>query len=56
MPKDELQKHTLNLRAGDFTRLYELHPELDPSAVIRQLVADHVDKMTKKVLEGVDLN
>lgn len=55
MPKTRLQKHTLNLREGDFERLAELHPDLKPAFVIRTLVASHVDKQAKTVLEEIEV-
>lgn len=40
----ELHKHTLNLRNGDWLRLGEIHPDIETSRVIRQLIAAYVDK------------
>jgi hypothetical protein len=39
---EELQKHTLNLFRGDFDRLRDFYPELDPSIVIRKLLRKHI--------------
>ena len=41
--KNELQKHTLNLRPGDFDKMGELFDDLDASTAIRTLVARFVD-------------
>lgn len=43
--KAELHKHTLNLRAGDYTYLDQVFgPSGVPAAVvIRQLISNHVD-------------
>jgi len=44
MPKDEheLQKHTMNFVAGDFEELRRLYPEVEVSALIREMVHDFV--------------
>lgn len=49
MPKrinetSELQKHTLNLYAGDYARIQELFPEVGAGIVIRRLVRNFLDK------------
>lgn len=49
---EELHKHTLHLRAGDFDALRELHPDLTPSHVIRRVVSNHVDSL-RRAREGV---
>lgn len=58
-PKIEgLQKHTLNLREGDIQALRELMPNREPTAVIRQLVSNFVDKLqsaSKTPKEPVDI-
>lgn len=41
----ELQKHTLNLFAGDFDRLSILYGSLGASKVIRLLVHKHIKKI-----------
>jgi hypothetical protein len=38
-----LQKVTLNLFEGDFSRLQDLHPDLGAGAVIRLIVRRHLD-------------
>ena len=47
-PKTELQKHTLNLRPGDFQKRGELFPDLGPSESIRTLIARFVDNNYKE--------
>lgn len=45
MPKnDELSKHTLLLRSGDYERLRELFPEVGAAVIIRKLVSRFLDK------------
>lgn len=41
---EELQKHTLNLRRGDYERLQSLYPEVGAGAVIRRLVSSFLDR------------
>ena len=43
MPKNELRKHTLNLRKDDFERLQSMFPDVGASVVIRRLVATFID-------------
>jgi hypothetical protein len=38
-----LQKVTLNLFEGDFSRLQDLHPDIGAGAVIRLIVRRHLD-------------
>lgn len=42
---EELQKHTLNLRAGDLERLAVLFPKNSPSVMIRRLVSRFIDRI-----------
>lgn len=42
--KDPLQKHTMNLFAGDFEALSLIYPELGAAVVIRRLVRMHIEK------------
>jgi hypothetical protein len=42
---EELQKHTLNLRAGDMDRLRDLFPDIPPSNMIRTIVSRYVDDL-----------
>lgn len=44
MKNDELQKHTLNLYAGDFDRLGELFPDFGASTVIRSVVRKFLEQ------------
>lgn len=48
MASDEITKHTLNLRAGDFQRLQDFYPRLGAGPVIRRLVQAHVEKLEEK--------
>lgn len=41
----KLQKHTVNLFAGDFARLGDLFPEADRSEVLRKILRDFIAKM-----------
>jgi hypothetical protein len=63
MPRN-LQKHTLNLRAGDYARLQEVFvPKGKPASwVIQRLVSNFVDRLDREIppeeidkIEGVDL-
>jgi hypothetical protein len=40
----DLQKHTLNLRAGDYDKMAELFPQQGAGPMIRQLVSNFIDK------------
>lgn len=42
--KAELQKHTLNLRPGDFDKMGELFPDLGSSVAIRTVLSKFIDK------------
>jgi hypothetical protein len=44
---DSLQKHTLNLRAGDLDRLQELFPRQQATVLVRQIVSKFVDNQLK---------
>lgn len=44
---DNLQKHTLNLRAGDMDTLAQLFPRQNPSVLVRSLVSKYVDAMLR---------
>lgn len=43
--QDDLQKHTLHLRAGDYARLQELYPETGAAAIVRAIVSAHLEKV-----------
>lgn len=44
MKDDTIQKHTLNLRRGDYAKLGELFPDLGAGPAIRQIVSNFVDR------------
>lgn len=46
--KEPMQKHTLNLFAGDFERLQALYPDVGAAAVIRRLIRKHLDAADPK--------
>ena len=41
----ELQKHTVNLYAGDFDKLSTLFPNADKSTVLRNILHDFIAKI-----------
>jgi len=46
VPKnEELQKHTLNLRKGDFELIGDFFPDLGASRIIRTVVSRYVDEL-----------
>lgn len=46
MPKnEELQKHTLNLRAGDVEKLRDFFPDIPASNLIRTIISRYVDDL-----------
>lgn len=44
---EELQKHTLNLRAGDMDAIEALFPGRQPTVIIRRLISQFVDRSNK---------
>jgi len=42
---DILQKHTLNLRAGDVEKLRDFFPDLPAASLIRTIISRYVDSM-----------
>ena len=46
--KTDLQKHTLNLRPGDFTKIGCIFPHLHATTIIRLLISTYVDNNYKK--------
>lgn len=50
MPKkrEDLRKHTLHLRNGDWEKLEEAHPTIPTAVVIRTIVGNYVDKIEGK--------
>lgn len=58
MPRHDLQKHTMNFRAGDVDFLASVYRnrQISASEVIRELVANAVDRLREKIkTETVDL-
>lgn len=50
MAKSEtLQKHTLNLRAGDVERLRDFFPDIPASNLIRTIISRYVDALEGNV-------
>ena len=49
MKDRDLQKHTLNLFAGDFDKLQRLYPDVGAAAVVRRLVQKHVQDKLKPI-------
>lgn len=47
MKDDTIQKHTLNLRRGDYAKIGDLFPDLGAGPAIRQIVSAFVDKAAK---------
>lgn len=52
----DLQKVTLNLRAGDFEYLRQLHGRWGASKVIRELVIGHIKRVEESVAQKQHLN
>lgn len=50
MPRDELRKHTLNLREGDWDYLVTVfRPQgVDVSFVVRKIVSNYVDELRQR--------
>jgi hypothetical protein len=49
---EDLTKHTLFLRSGDFKRLQALYPDIGASVVIRKIVSNFLDKDRTPVVEA----
>jgi hypothetical protein len=47
--KDQLQKHTLQLFAGDYAKLQELHPEVGAAHIIRNMIRTYIRKVDPPV-------
>lgn len=45
---DTLQKHTLNLRAGDMEQLRALFPAQEPSVMVRKIVSGFIDRTLRE--------
>lgn len=60
MPKssEELTKHTLFLRAGDFEKLRDFYPSTPTSQVVRKIISKVVDNLeTPSVVDAnVEIN
>jgi hypothetical protein len=44
---EDLQKHTLNLRAGDMKKLEELFPRFGASVMVRKIVSKFIDQTSQ---------
>lgn len=53
---EDLQKHTLNLRAGDFEALGELFPDLGPSVALRKIISSLIDKHHRAAAGNIKLD
>lgn len=58
--KEPMQKHTLNIFAGDFDRLQRMYPDVGAAAIIRRLIRRHLEDTepkadTSKIKEQVSL-
>ena len=47
--KEELQKHTLQLFAGDYAKLQELHPTVGAAHIIRTIIRSYLQKVEPAV-------
>jgi len=45
MAKDDFQKHTLNLRRGDWEKLSTFYPEVPVAIIIRKLVSRYIEQI-----------
>ena len=45
MAKDETQKHTLNLFAGDYEKIQALYPDVGAAPVIRRIVRAFIEQV-----------
>lgn len=52
---EELQKHTLNLRAGDMQAIEEMLPSKPASVVVRRVISKFVDNLRNVPGENVDV-
>lgn len=41
----QLQKHTLNLREGDWERLASYYPDIPTSTIVRMIVSRYVEQI-----------
>ena len=49
---EELSKHTLNLRRGDYETIREAFPSTGAAVVIRKIVSDFADQLSPPVTEA----
>lgn len=42
--KNELQKHTLNLFAGDYEKIQSLFPDLGAAVIIRKVIRSFIER------------
>jgi hypothetical protein len=58
MARDDLQKHTMHLRAGDFEYIGKLYNPRGVSTAnaIRKLIANYVDQFRAQETAGTALN
>lgn len=52
---EELQKHTLNLRAGDMEALEQLFPRHPASVMVRRVVSKFIDNLRNVPAEEVEV-
>ncbi len=52
---EELQKHTLNLRAGDMEAIQELIPKKPASVVVRRVISKFVDSLRDVPEERIEI-
>lgn len=50
---EELTKHTLFLRKGDWDRLRSIYPEISTSLVIRRMISEFVDRDAPQMSDKV---
>jgi hypothetical protein len=47
--REDLQKHTLQLFAGDYAKLQELHQDVGAAHIIRTIVRSYIQKVDPTV-------
>lgn len=53
---EDLTKHTLHLREGDWDRLRSIFPEIPTSLVIRRIISNFVDRDQTQVRDNVKVD
>ncbi len=53
--RDELQKHTLNLFAGDLDELRMIAPDVEPTVLVRKIIRDFIERHPRPDSEAKDL-